>query len=42
VTHVLLDVDEQALRRRIEADEIDPHAREWWLEHIDQYRSARP
>jgi len=42
VTHVLLHVDEQALRKRIEADEIDPHAREWRLEHIDRYRSARP
>jgi hypothetical protein len=42
VTHVLLDVDDQALRKRIEADEIDPHAREWRLEHIGHYRSARP
>ncbi len=41
VTHVLLDVDENALRARIEADESDGGAREWRLEHIARYRSAR-
>jgi hypothetical protein len=38
VFHVLLDVDEQELRSRIDGSE---EARQWRLDHLRQYRSAR-
>ena len=42
VFHVVLDCDEQTLRRRIEDDEIEVEAREWRLDHIARFGEARP
>ena len=39
--HVLLDCDEDRLRERIRADDLDPGARQWRLDHISAYRAAR-
>ena len=39
VFHVLLDVQEQVLRDRIEASQ---EAVEWRLEHVAEYQAARP
>lgn len=39
VFHVLLDVSEEALRRRIETSE---EARQWRLDHLAAYHQARP
>lgn len=39
--HVVLDCDEDALRKRISEDEVDAGAAEWRMNHIDAYRSAR-
>jgi chloramphenicol 3-O-phosphotransferase len=37
--HVLLDADDETLRRRIE---LSDEARQWRLDHLDIYRAARP
>jgi hypothetical protein len=42
VVHVLLDADDDALRARIEGDTVDVNARQWRLDHLDEYRAARP
>jgi broad-specificity NMP kinase len=42
VFHVVLDCDETELRRRIDSDEVESQAREWRLEHIEKFQSARP
>lgn len=42
VHHVLLDCEPDELRRRIEADEADPKARDWRLGHVDAFVAARP
>lgn len=39
--HVVLDADESVLRERISADQIDEGARQWRLDHVATYRSAR-
>jgi hypothetical protein len=39
VFHVLLDADDDVLRRRIGAS---PEARQWRLDHLATYRRARP
>lgn len=36
--HVLLDADDDALRNRIE---VSDEARQWRLDHLDMYRTAR-
>ena len=42
VLHVLLDAVEEVVRRRIAADELEPSAKSWRLDHLPTYRSARP
>ena len=42
VRHVVLDCEAEELRRRIEADQDEPDARQWRLDHLDAYESARP
>lgn len=37
--HVLLDADDDTVRRRIERSD---EARQWRLDHLDMYRAARP
>ena len=39
--HVVLDAEEEALRRRIEADEVEARARSWRLRHLEEYDGAR-
>lgn len=39
VFHVLLDADDEALRRRVEGSD---EARQWRLDHLAGYREARP
>lgn len=41
LVHVLLDCDRETLVRRIEADEADPGARQWRLDHVATYESSR-
>ncbi len=40
VVHVVLDCDDEELRRRIESDEIERQARDWRLDHIARFRHA--
>jgi len=42
VFHVLLDAEEQSLRGRIEADEVEYGAKGWRLRHLAAYAEARP
>ena len=39
--HVVLDADESVLRERISADQIERGARQWRLDHLAAYESAR-
>ena len=39
--HVVLECDEDQLRTRIAADELDSAARQWRLDHVSAYRTAR-
>lgn len=41
ILHVVLDVEQSVLRDRIEADDAEPESRQWRLDHIDTYVSAR-
>ncbi len=41
VAHVLLHSEESELRRRIEMDENEPGARDWRVDHLARYESAR-
>lgn len=41
VTHVVLDVEEQVLRNRIDGDENDKSAAQWRHEHVDEFVAAR-
>ena len=41
VVHVLLDAPARALEARIEADEIERGAKQWRLDHISAYESAK-
>ena len=41
VFHVLLEADPQVLAQRIEADETERTARQWRLDHISGYLTAR-
>lgn len=40
--HVVLDCGDPELRRRIEDDEDEAQARQWRLDHIDDFEQARP
>lgn len=40
--HLLLDADDSAIRARILADENEPGAKQWRLDHLDVYARARP
>ena len=42
IFHVLLHVDSDALAERIKADELDPKACQWRLDHIADYERSRP
>jgi adenylylsulfate kinase-like enzyme len=42
IFHVLLHVDSDELAERIKADEIEPRARQWRLDHIADYENSRP
>lgn len=39
--HVVLDCDEDELRRRIDNDEIEHQAKDWRLDHIAKFHAAR-
>ena len=41
IFHILLDCDENELRRRITADEVESQALEWRLDHIAKFHEAR-
>ncbi|WP_040491182.1 AAA family ATPase [Ilumatobacter nonamiensis] len=41
VCHVVLDCDEEELRRRITTDEVESQALDWRLDHIAKYWAAR-
>ncbi|CAN5630981.1 AAA family ATPase [soil metagenome] len=41
VFQVLLDADDAILRARVEADAIEPNARQWRLDHLDAVAGAR-
>lgn len=41
VLHVLLEAEEEALRARINADEVDAAALPWRLDHISKFAHAR-
>ncbi len=41
VTHVVLHADDEVLRERIVADEVERDARDWRLAHADPYRLSR-
>lgn len=41
VVHVLLDCDEDVLRQRITADEVESQAMQWRLDHLTTYREAK-
>lgn len=40
--HVLLEADEDALRDRVEADQVEAAAKPWRIEHLSKYADARP
>ena len=42
IFHVLLHVDSDVLAERIKADEVEPKACQWRLDHIGDYEMARP
>jgi hypothetical protein len=42
VFHVLLDADSAVLAERIRADEAEPRACQWRLDHLAEYATARP
>jgi 8-oxo-dGTP pyrophosphatase MutT (NUDIX family) len=42
VHHLLLHAEETILRKRIEGDEVERQARQWRLDHLEDYRRARP
>jgi hypothetical protein len=42
VLHVLLEAQDEALRDRIEADEVDAAALPWRLDHMSKFPHARP
>jgi shikimate kinase len=42
IFHVLLHVDSGALAERIKADEREPKACQWRLDHISDYEKSRP
>jgi hypothetical protein len=41
LVHIVLDADAETLRARIEADQHDPAARQWRLDHVVDYTGAR-
>ncbi len=41
VFHVVLDADEEALRRRIDGDRNEAQARQWRLDHLPAFVEAR-
>ncbi|MFG1794736.1 AAA family ATPase [Nocardia sp. NPDC049149] len=41
VHHVVLDAERAELLRRIESDTAEPGARQWRLDHLDAYETAR-
>lgn len=42
VFHVMLDCDPVELRERIDADEEEPGALQWRLDHLEAFAEARP
>ena len=42
VLHVLVEAGEEVMRRRIAADEEEPGAMRWRLDHLGAYAAARP
>lgn len=42
VFHVVLEAEESVVRQRIDADEVEPGARQWRLDHLPTYAAARP
>lgn len=42
VFHVVLDCQETELRRRIDTDEVESQARQWRLDHIENFHRAMP
>lgn len=41
IFHVLVDCEEDELRRRITTDEIESQASEWRLDHVARFQAAR-
>lgn len=41
VLHVVLEADDTAIRRRIDADEVEARARDWRIRHLDVYARSR-
>lgn len=41
VFHVVLDIEEAALRERITGDTVDVNAKDWRLAHVEEYNAAR-
>ena len=41
MVHVVLDAEGSALRARIRADQVDPGAEQWRLDHVGSYEAAR-
>jgi adenylylsulfate kinase-like enzyme len=41
IMHVVVEADESVLRQRIAADENDPEAAQWRLDHLAAYAAAR-
>jgi len=41
VFHVVLDCDEAVFRQRIDSDEAESGARQWHLDHLATYQSAK-
>jgi hypothetical protein len=41
VFHVVLDIEEAALRERVAADTVEATAEDWRLSHIDAFHAAR-
>jgi hypothetical protein len=42
VLHVLLEAEQNPLRGRIEADQLEVDAKPWRLDHLSRYAGARP
>lgn len=42
VLHVLLEAEQSTMQGRVQADQVEPMAKRWRLEHMTRYAEARP